>query len=70
MINHCLHPSTVSHCNSGIFPSPPCMYSVGRVLPEGPQSVEDMGIVGSGNSVKGADFIKALESWPLEDLRR
>lgn len=49
---------------------PSCVYSIANALPEGPQSGEVTGMVGSGKEEKGAVLVRSFASRPFWEERR
>jgi hypothetical protein len=49
---------------------PSWVYSTANALPEGPQSGEVIGMVGSGKEVKGAVLVRSFASRPFWEERR
>jgi len=70
MINHSLTSGLAGHVRSGKRLLPSWVYSTANALPEGPQSGEVMGMLGSGKEVKGAVLVRSFASRPFWEERR
>jgi hypothetical protein len=70
MINHSLTAGLAGQVRSGKRLLPSCVYSTANALPEGPQSGEVMGMVGSGKEVNGAVLVRSFASRPFWEERR